>query len=134
MLVNIKHTGGIFGQLLQSPYLCKDCKIFRLFLPLLIIYFLCSQLLSLLVGILYMLGWFKALFLKDLTLDFPAYVVTLEWQYLKYSSLLCHAKLLQSCLILCNPMDCSPLDTSVLGILQSRIVEWIAIPFSKGSS
>ena len=45
-----------------------------------------------------------------------------------------HAKLLQSCLTLCNPMDCSPPGFSVHGILQARILEWVAIPFSRGSS
>ena len=35
---------------------------------------------------------------------------------------------------LCNPMDCSPSDSSVHGILQARILEWVAIPFSRGSS
>ena len=40
----------------------------------------------------------------------------------------------QSCLTLCNPMDCSPPGSSVLGILQAGILEWVAIPFSKGSS
>ena len=35
---------------------------------------------------------------------------------------------------LCNPMDCSPPGSSVHGILQARILEWIAIPFSRGSS
>ena len=39
----------------------------------------------------------------------------------------------QSCPTLRNPMDCSPLDSSVNGILHVRILEWIAIPFSKGS-
>ena len=42
--------------------------------------------------------------------------------------------LAQSCLILCNPMDCSPPGSSVHGILQARILEWVAIPFSRGSS
>ena len=37
-----------------------------------------------------------------------------------------HAHSLQSCLILCNPMDCSPPDSSVHGILQARILEWVA--------
>ena len=45
-----------------------------------------------------------------------------------------HAKLLQSCTILCNLMDCSPPGSSVHGILQARILEWVAIPFSRGSS
>ena len=44
------------------------------------------------------------------------------------------AKSLQSCLSLCNPMDCSPPGSSVHGILQARILEWVAMPFSRGSS
>ena len=38
------------------------------------------------------------------------------------------------CLTLCDPMDCSPPGSSVHGILQARILEWVAIPFSRGSS
>ena len=40
----------------------------------------------------------------------------------------------QSCSTLCNPMDCSSPSSSVDGILQVRTLEWIAIPFSRGSS
>ena len=40
----------------------------------------------------------------------------------------------QSCLTLCDPMDCSPLGSFVPGILQARILEWVAIPFCRGSS
>ena len=40
------------------------------------------------------------------------------------------AKLLQSCLTLCNPMDCSPPGSSVYGILQTRILEWVTISSS----
>ena len=40
----------------------------------------------------------------------------------------------QSCLTLCNPMDCRLPGSSVHGIFQARILEWVAIPFSKGSS
>ena len=40
----------------------------------------------------------------------------------------------QSCLTLCNPMDCSLPGSSVHGILQARILEWVAIPSSRGSS
>ena len=36
--------------------------------------------------------------------------------------------------ILCNPMDCSPPDSSVHGISQARILEQVAISFSRGSS
>ena len=38
------------------------------------------------------------------------------------------------CLTLCNLMDCSPPDSSVHGILQARILEWVATPSSRGSS
>ena len=34
----------------------------------------------------------------------------------------------QSCLTLCGPMDCSPPGSSVHGILQARILEWVAMP------
>ena len=40
----------------------------------------------------------------------------------------------QSCPTLCDPMDCSPPGSSVHGISQIRILEWLAIPFSRGSS
>ena len=40
----------------------------------------------------------------------------------------------QSCSTLCDPMDCSPPGSSIHGILQARILEWIAISFSWGSS
>ena len=38
-----------------------------------------------------------------------------------------------SCSTLCNPMDCSLQGSSVHGILQARILEWVAISFSRGS-
>ena len=45
-----------------------------------------------------------------------------------------YTKLLQSCPTLCNPMDCSPPGSSVHRILQARILEWVAMPSSWGSS
>ena len=39
-----------------------------------------------------------------------------------------------SCVQLCNAMDCSLPDSSVHGIFQARVLEWIAISFSRGSS
>ena len=42
------------------------------------------------------------------------------------------ATLLQSCLTLCNVMDCSPPGSSVHGIYQARILEWVAVSFSRG--
>ena len=49
-------------------------------------------------------------------------------------SLCLHAKSLQSCPILCDTMDCSLPGSSVHGILQTRILEWVAMPSSRGSS
>ena len=40
----------------------------------------------------------------------------------------------QSCPALCGPRDCSPAGSTVHEILQARILEWVAIPFSRGSS
>ena len=45
-----------------------------------------------------------------------------------------HTKSLPSRQTLCNPMDHDPPGPSVLGILQARILEWVAIPSSRGSS
>ena len=42
--------------------------------------------------------------------------------------------LTQSCLSLCDPVDCSLLSSSARGSLQATILEWVAIPFSRGSS
>ena len=41
---------------------------------------------------------------------------------------------LQLCSTLCDPVDCSPLGSSVHGISQARILEWVAMPSSRGSS
>ena len=38
------------------------------------------------------------------------------------------------CSVMSNPMDCSPPGSSVHGILQARILEWVVISFSRGSS
>ena len=43
-------------------------------------------------------------------------------------------KVSPSCPTLCDPMDCGQPGSSVQGILQARILEWVAIPFSRGSS
>ena len=40
----------------------------------------------------------------------------------------------QSCLTLCDAKDCTSPGSSVHGILQARILEWVVIPFSRGSS
>ena len=43
------------------------------------------------------------------------------------------AKLLQSYPTLCDPMDCSPPGSSVRGILEARLLDWVAIASSRGS-
>ena len=57
--------------------------------------------------------------LKDFTISFPLKVKML---------------VAQSCLALCNPMDCSLPVSLVGGILQRRILQWVAIPFSRETS
>ena len=61
-------------------------------------------------------------------------VPILSWKTCSYDLMCVHAKLLQSCLTLCNPMDCSLPGSSVHGILQARILEWVAMASSRGSS
>ena len=53
----------------------------------------------------------------------------LNWTELNYYTCACVLSHF-SCLTLCNSMDCSPSGSSVLGILQARILEWVAMPFS----
>ena len=59
-----------------------------------------------------------------------------NWEHFTYwiSSLLWVSEVTQSCLTLCNPMDYSLPGSSVYGIFQARILEWVAISFSRGSS
>ena len=49
---------------------------------------------------------------------------------LRYADAAADAKSLQSCLTLCDPIDGSPPDSPVPGILQARTLEWVAISFS----
>ena len=46
----------------------------------------------------------------------------------------CESEVAQLCPTLCNPMDCSPPGSSLHGILQARLLEWVAIAFSRGFS
>ena len=58
------------------------------------------------------------------------------WKYpfLLLVSRSCVCMCAQSCLTLCDPMDCSPPGCSVHGISQARILEWIAISYFRGPS
>ena len=57
-----------------------------------------------------------------------------DWTELIRYHFMCHAKSLQSCPTLCDPVNCTPPGSSVHGILQARILELIAIPFSREAS
>jgi len=62
--------------------------------------------------------------------------ISLIWKLVKninsllYSAAAAAAKSLQSCPTLCDPIDSSPPGSPVLGILQARTLEWVAISFS----
>ena len=64
--------------------------------------------------------------IKPTSLTFPALAG-------RYITTIC-VLVAQSCLTLCNPMDYSLPGSSIHGILQVRTLEWVAIPFSRGSS
>ena len=53
---------------------------------------------------------------------------------LRISYVACACLVAQLCPTSCDPMDCSPPGSSVQEILQARILEWVAISFSMGSS
>ena len=72
--------------------------------------------------------------LRIVTFLLCPYMVEREQAPSLVSLLAIHAQSLQSCLTLCDPMDYSWPGSSVCGILQERILEWIAMPSSKGSS
>ena len=74
----------------------------------------------------------------SMSLYFSFWLERLDGSPLSMSSLHHYAEwkvlVTQLCLILCDPRDCSLLGSSVHGILQARILERVAIPFSRGSS
>ena len=68
-----------------------------------------------------------------LTADYPAFprsILDVQCVCVRVS-VWAHAQLCQT---LCDPMDCGPPGSSVHGILQARILEWVAISSSRGSS
>ena len=71
--------------------------------------------------------------LYKIVILYPSYTA-LVFLHSNYHFLCAHAKLLQSCWTHCNPIVCSPLGSSVYGILQARILEWVAMVSSRGSS
>ena len=73
----------------------------------------------------------------DYTVHGISQTAIVEWAAVSYSSpflLVKESEVSQSCPTLCDPMDCSLPGFSVRGILQARILEWVTISFSRGSS
>ena len=62
---------------------------------------------------------------------FAAATAIIGARYIMHHNAYVHA---HSCMPLCNPMDCSPPGSYVLGIFQARILDWIAASSSRGSS
>ena len=58
-------------------------------------------------------------------------LVHVEWINNK---VLLYTEVAQSCPTFCDPMDCSPPGSSIHGILQAGVLEWVAISFSRASS
>ena len=63
----------------------------------------------------------------------PPLSACIQWTDVS-SSILCCCLVAQSCPTLCDPMDCSLPGSSVQGISQANILEWVTISFSRGSS
>ena len=63
---------------------------------------------------------------------FSPTIELIDLTFLNVHGLCVRAKLLQACLTLCNPVDFSPPGSSVYGILQARMLEWVAMPSSRG--
>ena len=65
-----------------------------------------------------------------------SYSPSLEWnlQYVALYVCMRNRFMISSCLTLCNPMVYRPLGSSVYGILLARVMEYVAMPSSRGSS
>ena len=77
---------------------------------------------------------FSFLFSVPVWLHLSASVLQMRDVYILVISVWKWSEITQSCPTLCNPVNCSPPGSSVLGILQPRILEWVAISFSRGTS
>ena len=111
------------------------CSVFQLTDSLLCPLLFCHP--SILFGLLYFsvlqFPFDSSLYLLFLYKQFVFFHLSI-FLIVHWGILMMKMKVAQLCQILCNPMDCSPPGSSVRGILQARILEWVAIPFSRGSS
>ena len=89
-------------------------------------------------GIGYPLQYSWASLVAQMVKNLSAMQETLHWTFTSlhltgvYCTVLCLVA--QLCSTLCNPMDCSLQGSSVHGLFQARVLEWVAISFSRGSS
>ena len=67
-------------------------------------------------------------------LTLPIVIIAKIWSNQDVLKQVSEVNITQSCLTLCDPMDYSLPGSSVHGILQARILEWVAVTFSRGSS
>ena len=58
----------------------------------------------------------------------------LSYRNIKYPFVIGESEVAQSCPTLCDTMDCSLPGSSIHGIFQARVLEWVAISYSRGSS
>ena len=82
---------------------------------------------------------FQMCFLAWVNQHIPWYLlrswdIDLEKVFCSVCLCVCVRSISQSCPTLCNPLDCSPSRSSVHGISQARILQWVAISYSRGSS
>ena len=78
-------------------------------------------------GSFLVIPWGYLFFCSSLVLFFPR-----DWRSKYHNSPNTLGHLIQLCLTLCIPLDCSPPDSSIHGTLQARIMEWVAISSSRG--
>ena len=78
--------------------------------------------------------WIKLAFLMSPPLAGGFFTTSATWEASVYIEKGKERKVAQSCPTLCHPMDCSLPSSSVHGIFQAIVQEWIAISFSRGSS
>ena len=75
----------------------------------------------------------EGMFLLEIKYLQPTFGYSANYPCQRVTVCMC-TKSLQSCLTLCDPMDCNPPGFSVHMILQARILKWVAMPSSSGSS
>ena len=80
------------------------------------------------------LGAINVVYLQEPNMLFQLASENLHWVCTICWAAAAAAKSLQSCPTLCDPIDCSPPDPPIPGILQARTLEWVAISFSNAWS